>query len=97
MIMEAQSRDVSLNGMFVNSDRMLPVGHDCHVTLVLEGGVGKFHVATDGRVVRVDEDGIAIEFSEVEIEGADHLRKLLLCNADEPERVREELESYARA
>lgn len=97
MLMEALSRDVSLNGMFVNSDRMLPVGHTCHVTLMFEGGVGKFRVATNGRVVRVDEDGIAIEFEEVEMEGGEHLRKLLLCNADEPERMREEMEASVRA
>ncbi len=95
VLMEGNSRDISLTGIFIHTDRMLPVGNTCHLTVVLEGGASEFRIDTKGEVVRVDEDGIAVEFYEVALDSLQHLCKLLLYNADEPELIEEELAATA--
>jgi len=90
--MEGESRNVSLNGMLITSERLLPVGNTCRVSLLLHGNVGNLRLEMHGRVVRVDDEGIAIEFSQVGIESLEHLRKLVLYNIDDVHPMQEETE-----
>ena len=95
IVMEGESRDVSMNGLFVKADHMFPVGNVCQVVLVLEGGDREFRIETSGEVVRVSEEGIAIEFEQIDLDSMEHLRKLVLYNADDPEQVEQEIEDSA--
>jgi hypothetical protein len=81
-----------MNGLFVTADHMFPVGNICQVCLVLEGGAGECRIETTGEVVRVSEDGIAIQFEQIDLDSMEHLRKLVLFNADDPEQAEREIE-----
>lgn len=92
LLMEGESRNVSLNGMLITSERLLPVGNTCRVALMLHGNVDNFRIEMHGQVVRVDEAGIAIEFSQIDLESLEHLRKLVLYNADDADHVQDEID-----
>lgn len=93
--MEGESRNISLNGMLITSERLLPVGNTCKVALMLRGNVDHLRIEMHGQVVRVDDSGIAIEFSHVDLESLEHLRRLVLYNADDADNVEEEMQEGA--
>jgi c-di-GMP-binding flagellar brake protein YcgR len=55
-------RNLSLGGMFVETDGRLPVGSRCEIALLLHDGEDDRAGHALGEVVRVDDDGMAVQF-----------------------------------
>jgi PilZ domain len=87
--------DVSVKGLFVACTHSMTVGADCKVALSLVGGVEPIEIDARGTVVRAIPEGVGVEFSEIDPEGYEHLRNLVLYNTpdDDAEAVEEELDS----
>ena len=96
MTINGVSRDVSLNGLFLLCDASLPVGANCRVTLFLGDRKARTRVEAHGRVVRQEEAGVGLTFTEIMgLDSFEHLRNLLLYNAqDETARIEEELAKH---
>ena len=47
-----------------------------------------------GKVSRVDDDGMAIEFTGVPLDDLEHLRNLIRFNAEDPNAVEDEFDSH---
>jgi len=63
--------------------------------LFLEGRGGDMNIEANGYVVRSLIDGMAIEFTElIGLESWDHLRNLVLYNAEEPIRAQEQFAAH---
>ncbi len=90
-----RAADVSVKGLFVACTHSMTVGSDCEVALSLVGGVEPLEIDARGTVVRAIPKGVGVEFSEIDPEGYEHLRNLVLYNApdDDAEAVEEELDS----
>ena len=88
--------NVNMKGLFLNCDDYLPVGSDCRVALFL--GDPKDHPCIKARsnIVRIDDNGMAIEFTEIlGTDSFNHLRNLVLHNSStESERVEQELRDH---
>jgi hypothetical protein len=90
--------DLSLKGVFVQCESPFVIGDMVSVLMRL-GASGKEDdaptIACEGRVLRVEGDGIAVCFNT--IMGPDsynHLRNVILYNAGDPERAAEEIASF---
>ena len=90
---EGVARDLSLRGVYLSGADTLVVGERCEVELELGGG--EVTVRAYGRVARVERAGIAIEFTELPLDALDHLRKLVLYNAEDPDEVEREFRSHS--
>ncbi|MBA2480636.1 MAG: PilZ domain-containing protein [Planctomycetes bacterium] len=89
------SSDLSLNGMLLKADAPFPEGSTCRATLFLDGRSGGARVVADGYVARTLPDGMAIEFTELlGLESWQHLRNLILYNAEDPVRAQAEFDSH---
>lgn len=86
-----QLQDVSMNGVFIGGVDRVALGASCHVTLWLDGGAGAIPIRACGKVSRVTSAGVAIEFEDVDADGLQHLRNLVLYNAQSTEPVEEEI------
>lgn len=88
--------NVSMNGMFLNTESHLPENTTCEISLLLEGGGETVTIRTEGTVIRNDPRGMAIQFTK--ILGPDsltHLQNLVLYNSgDQLEEVESELSSH---
>jgi len=90
-----QANDVSLNGLFLVCDEHLPVASECSVTIFLgERHASQLCVRATGRVARLDEHGMGVEFTGLDMESHDHLRNLVLFNANNVEQVNQEFRSH---
>jgi hypothetical protein len=89
---DGHSEQLSLNGLFVRSEDGLPVGSRCHVTLTLGDGASRIEVAAE--VAHAERGGMGIAFDEMEPDSFAHLKRLVLFNARDPDRVEAEIENH---
>ncbi len=88
--------NVSLNGIFLNTEAHLPVEATCDISLLLETGQETVTIQTEGKVIRNDPLGMAIQFTKIlDPESLNHLQNLVLYNSgDQITQVEEELASH---
>ena len=85
------TRDVSMNGLYLSGERSIAAGELCSVRLYLGGRDSGVCVSARGRVARVDLGGTAVTFDDVDLEGYQHLKQLVLLNASDPDQTAEEI------
>ena len=102
-IVSGRTKDISMKGLYLLSDERLPVGTDYHIVLLLSGRGPSASLAplmlgiqANGRIVRVTNAGLGIEFTEIIGQDSfEHLRHLLLHHSQEQpetEQVQQELQ-----
>lgn len=85
------TRDVSLNGIFLKGPKNQEIGADCEVSLYLKGVEPPIELHLKGSIQRVDATGCGVQFQEVPLESFDHLRRLVQLNCkDLPHLEKEE-------
>lgn len=90
-LMARETRDLSLQGLFLVTEVTMPVGTECRITLWLRGLLVPIELQFTGKVARVAPDGLGIQFHAIEnLESYHHLRNLVLYNSHDPDSALEE-------
>ncbi len=89
-----ETRDLSLKGVFVSCNQALPSGTDCEVSLKLVGSELPIEIDIKGKVGRSSESGMAVEFTEIDLESYDHLQNLVKYNAHNEDQVEQEIKDH---
>ncbi len=79
--LEADSKDLSLRGIFVFTDKTVPAGTKCTVKIYLTGGIDKIELQMNATIVRKTENGMGIEFDSMEVETYSHLKNIVYYNS----------------
>ncbi len=64
-IITANSADISMSGLFLETNQTLEIGLECEVSLIIKGKTSKLTIITFGKIVRHVEKsiiGIGVEF-----------------------------------
>ena len=85
-----KTRDLSENGVFVYATGRFSLGESCQVNLLLRKGESTNNVNVEAKVVRIDNEGLALRFTEGNHEAHERLRQLVLLNSGEPQKERGE-------
>ena len=93
-IVTAEITSLSLRGCYASTFEALPMDAQYPLTLFTEDDDSALHITVAARVVRSDQDGMGIEFTEMPLESYDHLRRMVLMNATDPERVEKEFRDH---
>ena len=93
-LVTAEITTLSLRGCYATTFEALPEGEVHRLTLFTEDDRKALHITVQARVVRSSEDGMGIEFTEMPLESYDHLRKMVLLNASEPDKVEKEFRDH---
>lgn len=88
--------DLSMNGMFVATDRAIPAGADVTAEIRLTGANSKLSIRCRGRVARCGDSGVAVTFEDMDLDSFVHLKHLVSYASGDPQRVARDYESYAR-
>ncbi len=83
--------NLSLKGIFVKGLTGVPLGEPCDVELHLSGATSDLFVKMKGEVIRTDNKGTALRFTEIDIESFFHLRNIVYYNSGDPDKVEDEL------
>ena len=75
------SKDLSLKGVFVNTDKKVEAGSECNVKIFLSGGIGEIELAMKARVARVIDTGLGLSFESMDVDSYTHLKNIVLYNS----------------
>ena len=81
---DCRIKDLSLTGMFVIGVFQQNIGEDCLVNFVQKGASSYLSLLASAKVVRRDEEGIAIEFTSMSFDSYMFLQVSLLYEAEDP-------------
>ena len=84
-------RDVAMQGAFVTCEPALDLGTAVGVTITLHGGIDDIVVNARAEVVRREESGLSVHFTEIDLESVGHLRNIITYNAEDPDVVWDEM------
>lgn len=77
---DAHVRDISLDGIFIRTQATVRVNSFCEITLVLTGTSSTLSLSGKGRIIRQDSNGVAIKFTEFDMDSYLHLKNIVLYN-----------------
>ncbi|MEW6388312.1 MAG: PilZ domain-containing protein [Thermodesulfobacteriota bacterium] len=82
------SRNISLKGLLCSPDSRFLPDKMCHVIFNLSPEV---RAVIQGRVVRTNAKGTAIDFEEMDAESFSHLKKIVEYHTANPEKIAKEI------
>jgi hypothetical protein len=84
--LDANSRDLSLRGIFVRTDAAFSLDTQCTVDIYLTGGVEEIKLEIQGKTVRKTNDGVGIVFKSMDVETYTHLKNIVYYNGGDDSR-----------
>jgi len=69
--------NLSLKGLLLNCTEKLPVNTTVDITITLSGSTTNLSININGKVIRLEDQGMAIEFFEMELDSFIHLRNII--------------------
>lgn len=86
----SRASDLGLGGVFVFTDEKLPIGTECVVNIELIGPASLLRVRVEGEIVRVQDRGLALQFTRIDTDSLIHLKHLLSIQSEDPELIKRE-------
>ena len=93
-LVTAEINSLSLRGCYASTFEALPAGEVHRLMLFTDDDSRALRITVLARIVRSDQDGMGIEFTEMPLESYDHLKKMVLMNATDPGRVEQEFRDH---
>ena len=72
--------NISLDGVCVDGSAPMAVNAICEVEIIFTGPSSTLQLSGKGRVIRRDDNGMAVKFTELEMDSYQHLRNIVLSN-----------------
>jgi len=84
-VMEAKvdTRNISLTGLYLETDTRIPVATPCNITIQLAGATSKMEFEAQGVVCRHDQTGMGIAFTQLNPDSYLHIVNLVKLHAVE--------------
>jgi len=91
MVLDSEVDNLSTHGMFVKTGENIPVSTAVEATIYLEGSSSSLSIELAGTVVRRQEDGIAVNFTSIDLDSFIHLKNIVAINRLDEEKIMDEL------
>jgi len=85
--------DLSLKGMFLKTEASFPslkLGMEVKVTIRFSGTTSDLSIDVQGKVVRLTQEGLGIEFTDMEFDSFVYLRNVVAYNAGDEDAIMDE-------
>jgi len=91
---KGEVRNISLQGLYIETDGKLEAGLPVDVSIQLSGTTPEVAIKATGSVVRIDENGIGIKFSKIDVDSFAHLRNVVSYQCGDGDKVIGEFFKY---
>ena len=91
IVAEGDLKDISLKGIFVCTEKMIPIGSMCDIKILLSGTSSELSLKMKGQITRQDPSGLGIAFNSMDLDSHYHLKNILLYNASDPKIMEQEM------
>ncbi len=79
------SSNISLSGVYVKTDKTVPLHTPCQVVLYLSGTTEPMALTMSGHVARKDAGGFAVNFESMDLDSYSTLKQILRFNTGDPD------------
>ncbi|MCK5312760.1 MAG: PilZ domain-containing protein [Desulfobacteraceae bacterium] len=79
---EGDSKDLSLKGIFLTTDKKAPVGSLCSVKIFLTGSKDNIELHIQGVIARTENKGLGITFDSMDVDSFTYLKNIVKYNSD---------------
>ena len=62
LVLEAKMKNISMNGIFVETDKTIPIDTPCEIEVIITAPHSKLTMQTEGFVSRHDPNGLGVQF-----------------------------------
>ena len=93
IVVSHRLRDISLGGAYIEVDQPLEEGASCILSIDLIGPRSLLRIEIEGEVVRVEDDGMAVTFTRIDLDSLVHLRHLIKVHSQDPDTIDYEFSS----
>lgn len=76
------TENLSTQGVFVDNIPNRTLGEPCHITLKLTGSAEELALSMQAEVIRLENNGIGLHFTDIDIDSFSHLRRIIYYNSD---------------
>lgn len=97
VLVEGRACNISLNGLFLVTDRSLPLGSRVKVVITADNTTQKEDIVCPGMVSRLDDRGVAIEIGKINEEDMHKLYHLMQVSVKGSFDLEKELEKRLKA
>ena len=95
LIRSQEGVNISMRGILLTTAEAIPPAETpCQVTIVLGGTEHPVIIDAKGTMVRSQEGSLAVEFTELDLDSYHQLQRLIVNNADDPERAEQEFAAH---
>lgn len=84
-----ETENLSTKGVLVLGVSGHGLGETCAITLHLSGTREDLSLTMQGEVVRLEENGLGIHFTEIDLDSYTHLRNIVYYNSADPDALTE--------
>jgi len=84
-------RDLSMRGLYAYTRKPFNIGEDCDIRISLIESNDEAVIGLKGVVVRRDDEGMGVQFTEIDADGFQHLKNIIYYNTGDPEKIDREL------
>lgn len=88
---KCETDNLSVKGVSVLGITNHKIGETCELALALSGSTSELRLEMKGEVVRADSEGIALHFTEVDLDSYYHLKNIIYYNSEDPDSLKTEL------
>lgn len=88
---KCETDNLSIKGVSILGITGHKIGEICEVFLALSGSTSELRLEMKAEVVRVDKAGIALHFTEVDLDSYYHLKNIIYYNSEDPDLIKTEL------
>ncbi|MGV7222501.1 MAG: PilZ domain-containing protein [Nitrospinales bacterium] len=75
------TQDLSMKGIFIETNEVLPEGSNCEISLFPAGHSDPLKLIIKGLVQRRVDSGMGIKFTEIDFDSYSHLKNLVMLNS----------------
>ncbi len=90
--MQVSTVDISMHGVLVECDFDIATGEHCRLHIPL-GSNNESGITASCKIVRNEPGKLVLEFVDIDMDSYQHLQKMVQYNADNPDAIRQELNS----
>jgi len=91
IVTQSDTKDISLSGLYVQTDEKIPLNTKVDCKIILPGGIDEFGISIEGIVSRVDPNGFGINFVSMDPDSFAHLKNIAMYNSQDPDAIESEI------
>lgn len=95
-VIAGEVENLSLAGAFIKTSAVVPLGEVVDIRIFLAGTSSELSLNVKGDVVRHDSQGMAVRFTEMDLDSFVHLRNIVAYNSTDIVLVEKEFEKFLR-